>query len=62
MMIKKWAGFVDDKIHISEVDDGFGGYTGNMVKMPHIYNRKSDARKRFKDVRKVKITIESDDE
>lgn len=51
-----WAGFSEGKLAIIEVDAGWGGYgTGDMVRVPAIFATKREARKKFQDVRRVKI-------
>jgi hypothetical protein len=52
-----WAGYENDEIACWSVDDGWGGFVGwAHVKIPCLYLTKQDARKRFKDVRKVYIS------
>lgn len=57
MSVRKtyWARFIADKIHLTIVDDGWGGYGEATRKSPALFCNKGMARKQFEDVRKVEI-------
>lgn len=48
-----WGGFVDERLHFDEIDDGFGG--SNKRLSPALFLTKKEALKQYQDVRKVKI-------
>lgn len=47
-----WAGYVDGKPMVWDFNDGYGAKD---ARGPAIYDTKAEARKRFEDVRRVKI-------
>lgn len=49
-----WAGFSGDKPFEHSVDDFWGGKPSMHI-APYLFVKKSEAQKRFEDVRKVKI-------
>lgn len=57
-----WAGFTSGKLMWEQVDDGWGGYKGHgTVVHPCVYLSRKEARKRFQDVRKVRIILHVED-
>jgi hypothetical protein len=51
--MKYWGGFVDDKLNIRKVNDGFGGE--NFRSCPAVFTSRKEARRQYNDVRKLKI-------
>ncbi len=56
--MRMWAGFSDGKLHVRDIDTGFGGWQAGMTNAPAIFARRIDARREYEDVRPVVITIQ----
>ena len=52
-----WVGFVDDKPHASKSTDAYC-YGEEQVVTLEVFAKKADAKKRFTDFRRVRITLE----
>lgn len=48
-----WAGFVNGKIDVPRVNDGFGG--ANRRRCPALFTNRQQAREQYQDVRKVEV-------
>lgn len=51
--IKAWGGFLNGKLDVREMDDGWGG--GNRRKAFAIFRNRKDAREQYQDVRRIEI-------
>ena len=52
-----WAGFQNDRIDTCLVDTGWGGKGASETRMPMLFVTKTEAKKRYEDVRKVEIRV-----
>jgi hypothetical protein len=53
-----WGGFSDGKLDVNRVDTGWGGYgKGDMVEVVAIFATRREARKKYEDVRRVRISV-----
>jgi hypothetical protein len=58
-VIKAWGGFLDGKLHVREIDTGFGGYqTTGFIETHAIFRTRTEARKQYEDVRRVSLLFE----
>jgi hypothetical protein len=48
-----WAGFVNGRLQVDTIDDGWGGK--NMRRTPALFTSRREARRQFHDVRRVEI-------
>ena len=53
--IRMWGGFVNDRLHLRNIDTGHGGWGDHLTDAPAIFRRKMDARAEYQDVRRVEI-------
>lgn len=55
--VRLWGGFVDNVLHSSRVDTGFGGFGTDEAKaiMPAVFTSRVKARKQYEDVRAIEI-------
>jgi hypothetical protein len=56
-MSQFWAGFLNDKLHVRDTDDGQGGWACGHHMAPALYTTRAEARTRYEDVRKVEIRV-----
>lgn len=54
-MRQLWAGFVDGRVFLMEIDTGFGGFGAGKDRMQALFTSRRAARAQFKDVRRVEI-------
>lgn len=54
-----WGGFIDDKLDTREIDTMFGGPGERTVRAPMLFTSRTEARKEYKDVRKVEVRVVS---
>lgn len=52
------AGFVDGRLDVIDIDDGWGGFGDHHRKSPAIFPTKREARKCYQDVRFIQIAFE----
>ena len=57
--IKAWGGFSGGRLYSDEVDTGFGGYGNGTTKMRAVFDKRADAKKQYRDVRRIEITYET---
>ena len=54
-----WAGIVNEKVDIRGVDNGFGGFGEAKHRAPALFTSRKEARRQYKEVRKVEVRIVS---
>lgn len=54
---KFWAGFTDGKLHIREIDTGFGGFGSGKQRAPALFPSHAAARREYEDVRLVEVRV-----
>lgn len=60
IMPQFWAGVCDNKIHVRETENGFGGWGNNYrFKAPALFTTMAEAQKHYECVCKVEIKIVS---
>lgn len=54
---KFWGGFVDNKLHVHQMDTGFGGIGSGsgLRQIPAIFTNWKSARQQYQDVRSIEI-------
>ena len=53
--INLWAGFTSDQLMFLDVDMGWGGYGLGLTRTAALFETRKEARKKFRDVRRVEI-------
>ena len=51
-----WGGFVNGRLHITEIDTGFGGYGRTLDKTLAIFRSRVRAQRAYQDVRPMEIS------
>ena len=50
-----WGGFVNGRLHVTEIDTGFGGYGRSLDKTLAIFRSRARAERAYADVRPIEI-------